>query len=62
VDDRVGTAGSLSHYTLSNEAGEHALDFALDGPLLGLDLPAGEGGPVIVQHELHSARRHHVKT
>ena len=58
VDARVGTAGSLSHYTLSAKPGEHALDFALDGPLLGLHLPAREGGPVIVQHELHSARRH----
>ena len=55
---RVGTAGSLSHYPLSTEFGEHSLDFALNGPLFGLDLPAGEGGPVIVQHELHSARRH----
>ena len=58
VDARVGTAGSLSHYTLSAKTGEHSLDFALNGPLLGLDLPAGKGGPVIVQHELHSARRH----
>jgi hypothetical protein len=58
VDARVGTAGSLSHNTLSTKSGEHTLDFALDGPLFGLHLPASEGGPVIVQHELHSARRH----
>ena len=58
VNARVGTAGSLSHHTFSAESGEHSLDFALNGPLLGLNLPPGEGGPVIVQHELHSARRH----
>jgi hypothetical protein len=27
---------------------------------LRLYLPAGESGPVIVQHELHGARRHRV--
>jgi len=62
VHARVGTASSLSHHTLPTESGEHSLDFALDGPLLGLNLPAGECGPVIVQHELHSARRHHGET
>lgn len=62
VHARVGTAGSLSHDPLSAETGEHALDFTLDGPLLGLHLPAGEGGPVIVQHELHGARRHRLGT
>src|SRR5690349_9906168 len=58
VHARVGTASSLRHHTLPTEFGEHPLDFALNGPLLGLDLPASEFGPVIVQHELHSARRH----
>jgi hypothetical protein len=58
VDARVGTAGSLSHDSFPAETGEHALDFTLNRSLLRLYLPAGESGPVIVQHELHGARRH----
>ena len=37
---------------------EHALDLTLDGPPIRLDLPTREGGAVVVQHELHGARRH----
>jgi len=62
VNARVGTASPLSHDALSKNPGQSALHFTLHGPLHRLDLPAGKGGAVIVQHQLHGARRHPPKS
>ena len=54
----VGTAGPDDGYVRVAESPERLLENALYGPDARLPLPSGEVGSVVVQDELHGARRH----
>lgn len=55
---RVRSAGALGGDWLVAQASQHPFELALHRALVGLTLPTGESGAVVVQHELHGSPRH----
>ena len=52
VDAGVGASGALRERGFAGDAADGGLEFALDGALAGLDLPAAEIGAVVGEGEL----------
>ena len=58
----IGPTRTESRDVTACEARQHPLQLALHGALVRLTLPTREGRAVVVQHELHGARRHRSET
>ena len=52
VNAGIGAAGALGQGSFAGDAAECRLQFALNGRLAGLDLPAAEVGAVVGQSQL----------
>jgi hypothetical protein len=61
MDTGVGPPGSGNPHGAIRQPPEHALQLALDGPGVGLSLPAGEVGPVVLHGQQKRASGHEVK-
>jgi hypothetical protein len=61
VHARVGASGAGRSGGQVAEATQRVLDYSLNGSAIGLSLPPGKVGPIVVQDELDRALRHTLK-